>query len=77
MWALHKMMAGLYHKKKNGTATRGDLKELDMCLEANMNMVWKLNKLENMSLIASMTGDVEWQHEICAEIDKLTEKMYN
>jgi len=77
MWALHKMMAELYHKKKMGTATRDDLKELDVCLEANMNMVWKLNKLENMSLIASMTGDVEWQHEICTEIDKLTEKMYN
>lgn len=77
MLALHKMMAELYYKKKTGTATREDLKELDMCLEANMNMVWRLSKLENLSLVASMMEDNNWQHEICAEIDKLMDKLYS
>ena len=77
MWALHRMMAELYHKKKTGTATRRDLKELDMCLEANMNMAWRISRLENLSLIASLIDDDNWQHEICAEIDELMEKLYS
>lgn len=77
MWSLHKMMAELWQKQKNGTATKGDIKELELCLEANKNMVLRLTSLENESLVASITNDTEWQHEICAKIDKLTEKVYN
>jgi len=77
MWLLHKMIAELWNKQKNGTATKDDIKELELCMEANMNMVLKLTKLENESLLASMTNDKEWQNDICANIDKLTEKVYN
>lgn len=77
MWSLHKMMAELWHKHKNGTATRDEIKELEMCLDANMNMVWKLARLENESLMASMVEDNDWQHEVCAKIDDFTEKLYS
>lgn len=32
---------------------------------------WKKAQLENMSLMAHMTDDWEWQHEICANLEKL------
>nr|WP_227456671.1 hypothetical protein [Geobacillus sp. C56-T3] len=32
----------------------------------------EIAKLKNLSLLASMTGDVEWQHELCARLEKLS-----
>lgn len=32
------------------------------CLDANVQRVWEIAKLKNLSLLASMTGDVKWQH---------------
>lgn len=41
------------------------------CLKYLENRQWELARLKNLSLMASMTGDAEWQHAICAEIEKL------
>lgn len=32
---------------------------------------WKKAKLKNLSLAASMINDLDWQHEICSELEKL------
>lgn len=32
---------------------------------------WEKAKLKNLSLMATMTNDSDWQHDICKEIDRL------
>ena len=32
---------------------------------------WEKAKLKNFSLMASMTNDTDWQHDICKKIDRL------
>lgn len=34
------------------------------------NLEWKKSKLKNLSLLASMTNDTDWQHELCADLEK-------
>lgn len=48
-----------------------ELRELGECIAYLDRHRWKLTRLYNLSLLASMTDDVEWQHEICAEIETL------
>lgn len=43
--------------------------ELDLCLDWVVNYCWKQAYLRNQSLLASMTNDVDWQHEICLDLD--------
>jgi hypothetical protein len=50
---------------------RAEQKELEMCLEANLNHVWKRMKLKQLSLVAYEAGDMDWMHEICAKLDQL------
>jgi hypothetical protein len=45
--------------------------ELFQCLRANELYCHKMASLENLSLLAAMTGDVAWHHEICFEIEQL------
>lgn len=46
------------------------------CLEYLKRREIKLSKLKNLSLVASMTDDTEWQHEICAKIEKVKRGEY-
>ena len=48
-----------------------ELVELAESFEYLKHRQWKLWKLKNMSLVAHMTNDTEWQHEICAEIERV------
>lgn len=45
--------------------------EKQECLKYLERRFWELAKLKNLSLMAGMTEDVDWQHELCAEIEKL------
>lgn len=45
-------------------------KELDLCLDWIVNHCWRQAHLRNLSLMASMTNDIDWQHEICRDIDE-------
>ncbi|WP_174468874.1 hypothetical protein [Myxococcus sp. CA039A] len=49
-------------------------RELDLCLDWIVNHCWTQALLKNFSLMASMTNDVDWQHEICRDIDSLQTK---
>jgi hypothetical protein len=42
------------------------------CLDANVQRAWEIAKLKNLSLLASMTSDVKWQHEQGAKLDEMT-----
>ena len=67
----HDRLAELYTIQRNRDLTHAELDEMARCLQANAIWVGKISRLENLSLIASMTDDVEWLHEICARMEEL------
>lgn len=71
MYAIHQRLAELWLLQKKRKFTDEELDEFHHCLEANANMAWKLAKLYNLSLLASMTGDTNWLHCICMKIEEL------
>ena len=77
MLELHKMIAELWQKKKHGIATKNDNHDFERCMNAWSNIVWKITCLENESKIAGLTNDLDWQHEVCAKLDELKDKLYS
>lgn len=76
MWSVHLRLGELWFRHSNGEGLDDiEMEELKLCLDANMKKVQKLARLHNLSLIASMTNDTDWQHQICAKIDRLKEQM--
>ena len=71
MFPYHARMAELWLINKKRPLTHGELIELDQCMSLNAKHCWTLARLQNESLMASMTGDVEWQHETCARLEEL------
>ncbi|WP_127580194.1 DUF7667 family protein [Paenibacillus koleovorans] len=47
------------------------LQELKLCLDWIVNYCWRQAMLKNLSLMASMTNDADWLHEICRDMDNL------
>ncbi|WP_437349323.1 DUF7667 family protein [Paenibacillus humicus] len=70
--SFHQRLAELYTLNKARELTRAEMDEFNHCLLQNAKFVHEIAYLENLSLMASMTHDVDWQHEICMEIDMLT-----
>lgn len=68
---IHQRLAELWTLNKRRKLTSEEMSEVSNCLDANAKHVWQMAYLENLSLMASMTNDVDWQHEICREIDQL------
>ncbi|MEB3103116.1 DUF7667 family protein [Ferviditalea candida] len=71
MKPFHQRLAELWTLNKRRPLTPEEMTEVQHCLSLNTKYVWEMAYLENMSLIASMTNDVDWQHEICIEIDRI------
>lgn len=71
MWTVHQRMAELTTINKKRPLTESEMDEMAICLEANAKKAWKLAALENLSLVASMSQDMEWMHEICRQIEEL------
>lgn len=69
--SFHVRLAELYTVNKRRELSRAELAEIDHCLIQNAKYVHELAYLENLSLMASMTSDVDWQHEICRDIEDL------
>lgn len=77
MWVVHQRIAELWQKHIYGKGIdRSEMEELKICLDAHMKKAQKLADLENLSLMASMSNDTDWNLKICAEIDKITAEMY-
>jgi hypothetical protein len=71
MWVVHQEMARIWANTKQRELTKDEMTELHHCLDANMHKCRKVATLKNLSLVASMTGDHDWQHDICAKLDKI------
>lgn len=71
MWTVHQRIAELWHKHSVRGLSEAETRELGLCLNANVKRAWEIAKLENLSLIASMTNDFDWLHDICRQIDEL------
>jgi len=69
--AVEQRLAELWTISKQRDLTEKEMYEIGQCLEWLANDVWKRIKLENLSLLASMTNDTDWQLEVCRRIDEL------
>jgi hypothetical protein len=69
--AIHHRLAELWAVQQKRPLTDEEATELQHCLAANAAYVWRAAWFANLSLLASMTKDTEWQHEICREIERL------
>jgi hypothetical protein len=68
---IHQRLAELWTTNKQRALSPEEMTEVSHCLAANVKYCWEMAHLENKSLMASMTNDVDWQHEVCLEIDHL------
>lgn len=64
-------IAELRISQKTHSLDQVQQKELDLCLDWLVNKCWTDALLKNYSLMASMTNDMNWQHEVCLEMDDL------
>lgn len=71
--AIIQNIAQLHYTSKNRPLSPQEAKELELCLDWVVNKTLARAALSNLSLLASMTNDITWQHEICSSIDKLKE----
>jgi hypothetical protein len=71
MFPYHARMAELWSANKKRPLSEDELIELDQCMALNAKHCWHLARLQNESLMASMTDDVEWQHVTCARLEEL------
>jgi hypothetical protein len=77
--AVHRRLAELADKAKRlggyANLSEAEQVELSHCLHANANLVYRYDVLTTLSWIAHEVNDVEWQHDICRQIDELESKM--
>lgn len=71
MFPYHARLAELWSVNKNRTLSEAELIEFDHCMALNAKYCWQLARLQNESLLASMTNDVEWQHATCSRLEEL------
>ncbi|MED2978237.1 hypothetical protein P4284_16235 [Bacillus swezeyi] len=72
MWGVHQRLAELRNIEKNHRAlTEEEKTELNICLDANLNLCRKVAYLKNQSLLATMTKDKDWQFEICSQLEEI------
>jgi hypothetical protein len=71
MLPVHQRMAELWTEQKKRQLTFSEMDEMIMCMDVNVTYNRKLASLYNLSLMASMTDDWDWQQEVCADIDRL------
>lgn len=62
-------MATIWASKRKRELTEAEMNEMALCLNWLVNYMYRQAHLRNLSLMASMIDDVEWQHEICKDID--------
>lgn len=72
---VHQRIAELWMIGKKRVLTDTELKDLEHAMQVNVKLCWEMAYLENASLMASMTADIDWQHEICREIEEFPKKI--
>lgn len=69
--AFHQRLAELHVISKRRGLTADEQQEMACCLHLNAEYAFSMAYLENMSLVASLVHDVDWQFEICLDIEEL------
>lgn len=68
---IHQRLAQLWTIQSRRELTADEFQEIEHCLTVNASYCWNIALLENMSLLASMTRDDAWLHDICRELEQL------
>lgn len=70
MWSVHQRLAELWFMHCYGDGwSKEEEEEFKICLDANMHQAHKLADLYNQSLVAGMTNDTKWLHELGEKIE--------
>ncbi|MCM3628467.1 hypothetical protein M3194_13960 [Paenibacillus glycanilyticus] len=69
---IHERLAELWIIRGSRRLTSEEQADFEHCLAVNAMHMRQLAGLYNLSLAASIAGDVEWQHEICQRLEKLS-----
>jgi hypothetical protein len=75
MMNIHWRLAELWLLQQNRSLTELECSEMNSCMRLNAKYAQRLAEQYNFGLMASMTNDWEWLHEVSGEIDKL-ERIY-
>lgn len=70
----HVRLAELFLLQKKRQLTDDEILDMTHCLAANAKYCWDLVALQNLSYAAYAAGDMQWLHEICAQIEALEER---
>ncbi|QYR21580.1 hypothetical protein KZ483_00495 [Paenibacillus sp. sptzw28] len=71
IFPIHERLAELWVIKGRRGLSGEEEADFEHCLAVNAAYCRQLANLYNMSLLASMTADTEWQYDICRKIEKL------
>jgi len=71
LFPVHERLAELWTIRSRRRLSDEEQADFEHCLAVNAAYCRQLANLYNLSLLASMTADHDWQHEICAQIEKL------
>lgn len=76
---IHRRLAELTNKARQmggfDKLTYVDKQDLEHCLKANYDLVYKLDSLKSIAFVAYDCGDLEWQQELCEQIDHIEAKL--
>jgi hypothetical protein len=71
MMHIHWRLAELWTIQKKRELSESELEEMKHSLQLNADYAYKLADFYNLALIANMTDDMNYLHELCCSIDKL------
>ncbi|RIE01646.1 hypothetical protein D3H35_21785 [Cohnella faecalis] len=74
MMPIYERLAELWFIRRVRPFSAQEQADFEHCLAVNASHISRLSGLYNLSLLASMTEDKDWQHEICREIEKIEGK---
>ncbi|GIN71183.1 hypothetical protein J14TS2_16580 [Bacillus sp. J14TS2] len=63
--------------KKHRKLSQSETREFNESLKLLEKNEWQKAKLKNLSLVASMIDDTDWQHQICSDLEKLERRCAN
>jgi hypothetical protein len=68
---IHWRLAELWTIQLKRELSENELEEMKLCMQLNASFAYKMADLYNLALIANMTDDIDYLHEVCSSIDKL------
>lgn len=71
---IHRRLAELQLIAEKRRWSTSELLEVTHCLRVNADLVVKLDSLKELAFQAHAIGDMDWQQDICRQIDELESK---